>query len=190
MTFDVREVTGEWDYATLPDNVWLADGCWIERPQSFERFRSTSVPGLVLGEGVRVYGWSAFSVEETGFVTVGGGSVLVGAVLMCRNWIEIGRDVVISYQVTIADSDFHPRDSAQRRRDAEASAPSGDPADRPEIESRPVSIGDGAWIGIGAIILKGVRIGAGARVEAGAVVTRSVPAGAIVEGNPARISRR
>lgn len=190
MTFDVREVTGEWDYATLPDNVWLADGCWIERPQSFERFRSTNMPGLVLGEGVRVYGWSVFSVEATGTVAIGRGSVLVGAVVMCRERIEIGRDVVISYQVTIADSDFHPRDPAARRRDAEASAPSGDSADRPEIESRPVSIGDGVWIGIGAIILKGVRIGAGARVQAGAVVTRSVPDGAVVEGNPARMRRQ
>lgn len=189
MTFDVREVTGEWDYATLPDNVWLGDGCWIERPQSFERFRSTSMPGLILGERVRVYGWSAFSVEETGVVAVGGGSILVGAILMCRERIEIGRDVLISYQVTIADSDFHPRDPLLRRRDAEASAPSGDPAARPEIENRPVSIGDGAWIGIGAIILKGVQIGAGARVEAGAVVARSVPPGAVIEGNPARIRR-
>lgn len=189
MRFDVREVAGKWDYSTLPDNVWLAEGCWIERPQSFERFRSTSVPGLVLGEAVRVYGWSAFSVEATGVVAIGSGSVLVGAVLMCRERIEIGRDAVISYQVTIADSDFHPRDAAQRRRDAEASAPFGNPSTRPEIESRPVSIGDGAWIGIGAIILKGVQIGAGARVEAGAVVTRSVPPGAVVEGNPARIRR-
>lgn len=189
MTFDVREVTGEWDYATLPDNVWLGDGCWIERPQSFERFRSKNVPGLVLGEDVRVYGWSVFSVEATGVVAIGGASVLVGAVLMCQERIEIGRDVLISYQVTIADSDFHPRDPVQRRRDAEASAPFGNPSTRPEIESCPVSIGDGAWIGIGAIILKGVQIGAGARIEAGAVVARSVPPGAIAEGNPARIRR-
>lgn len=189
MTFDVREVTGEWDYATLPGNVHLGRDCWIEQPQIFKRFRSTRMPGAVLGESVHVYGWSAFSVEETGVVTVGGGSILVGAVLMCHELIEIGRDVVISYQVTIADSDFHPRDPVLRRRDAEASAPSGDPADRPEIESRPVSIGDGAWIGIGAIILKGVQIGAGARVEAGAVVSRSVPPGAVAEGNPARIRR-
>ncbi|MBO0681964.1 MAG: acyltransferase [Candidatus Dormibacteraeota bacterium] len=190
MTFDVREVTGQWDYGTLPENVRLGDGCWIERPQSFKDFRSTSMPGLVLGEDVRVYGSCAFGVEATGMVVVGRGSVLVGAVLMCRERIEIGRGVVISYMVTIADSDFHPLDPAQRRRDAEALAPFGNPADRPEIESRPVSIGDGAWIGIGAIILKGVQIGAGARVSAGAVVTRSVPPGAVAEGNPARILPR
>jgi acetyltransferase-like isoleucine patch superfamily enzyme len=190
MTFDVREVTGEWDYGRLPENVHLGSGCWIERPQCFERFRSMRVPGAVLGDGVRVYGWSVFNVGENGVVTVGAETVLAGAVFMCRERIDVGADVVISYQVTIADSDFHPRDPVQRRRDAEASAPSGDPAARPEIESRPVSIGDGAWIGIGAIILKGVRIGSGARVAAGAVVSRDVPAGALAEGNPARVAPR
>jgi acetyltransferase-like isoleucine patch superfamily enzyme len=190
MSFDVREVTGEWDYGRLPPNVRLGRDCWIERPQSLDRFRSTRMPGLVLGDGVRVYGWSVFNVEERAVVTVGEGSVLAGAVFMCREQITVGRDVVISYQVTIADSDFHPRDPAQRRRDAEASAPYGNPADRPEIDNRPVSIGDGAWIGIGAIILKGVQIGAGARVGAGAVVARDVPAGAVAEGNPAAVVRR
>jgi UDP-2-acetamido-3-amino-2,3-dideoxy-glucuronate N-acetyltransferase len=44
----------------------------------------------------------------------------------------------------------------------------------------------GAAIGSGAVVMAGVRIGAGALVGAGAVVTRDVPAGATVAGNPAR----
>jgi carbonic anhydrase/acetyltransferase-like protein (isoleucine patch superfamily) len=187
MSFDLRTVTGDWDYGTLPGNVRLGRGCWIERPESFERFRSTRTPGVVLGDDVVVYGWTMFNVEAGGTVTVGAGSVLVGAVLMCQEEIAVGRGVVISYQVTIADSDFHPRDAQERRRDAEASAPYGDPAARPPVDASPVRIGDDAWIGIGAIVLKGVRIGAGARVGAGAVVARDVPAGATVEGNPARV---
>lgn len=187
MSFDLRTVTGAWDYGALPANVRLGRGCWIERPQSFERFRSTRMPGAVLGDGVIVYGWTVFNVEPSGAVTVGEGSILVGAIFMCHQRIEVGRGVVLSYEVTIADSDFHPRDPAQRRRDAEASAPFAGPIERPEIDSRPVRIGDGAWIGIGAIILKGAQIGAGARVGAGAVVTRDVPANATVEGNPARV---
>jgi acetyltransferase-like isoleucine patch superfamily enzyme len=187
MSFDPRTVTGEWDYSELPGNVRLGRGCWIERPQSFERFRSTRTPGAALGDRVIVYGWSVFNVEPSGAVSVGDDSVLVGAVFMCQEEIVLGRGVVVSYQVTIADSDFHPRDPALRRQDAEASAPFGDRAARPEIESRPVRIGDGAWIGIGAIVLKGTQIGAGARVGAGAVVTADVPAGATVQGNPARV---
>jgi acetyltransferase-like isoleucine patch superfamily enzyme len=55
------------------------------------------------------------------------------------------------------------------------------------VETRPVTIADDVWIGIGAIVLKGVRIGRGARIAAGAVVTRDVPEGAMVAGNPARV---
>ena len=51
----------------------------------------------------------------------------------------------------------------------------------------PITIGDGAWIGTHASILKGVTIGAGAVVAAGAVVNKDVPENAIVAGIPARI---
>ena len=50
----------------------------------------------------------------------------------------------------------------------------------------PISIGDDAWLGGGAIVLAGVTIGEGAVVGAGSVVTRDVPAETVVAGNPAR----
>lgn len=46
---------------------------------------------------------------------------------------------------------------------------------------------EGCSIGAGAVVLPGIRIGAGAMVGAGAVVTRDVPAGSTVVGNPARM---
>ena len=51
----------------------------------------------------------------------------------------------------------------------------------------PVTIGADVWIGGGAIIMPGVKIGDGAIVGAGSVVTRDVPAGVTVVGNPTRI---
>ncbi|MGY3870633.1 sugar O-acetyltransferase [Aeromonas crassostreae] len=51
----------------------------------------------------------------------------------------------------------------------------------------PVTVEDRVWIGGGAILLPGVTVGREAIVGAGAVVTRDVPAGARVVGNPARI---
>ena len=50
-----------------------------------------------------------------------------------------------------------------------------------------VTIGDRAYIGSGAIIRQGLTIGAGATVGMGAVVTKNVPSGVAVVGNPAKI---
>ena len=49
-----------------------------------------------------------------------------------------------------------------------------------------ISIEGGAWIGNAAIILDGVSIGENAVIGAGSVVTRDVPGGGVVAGNPAR----
>jgi acetyltransferase-like isoleucine patch superfamily enzyme len=178
-------VTGGWDPSELPASVRLGRDCFIERKASFDRYRSILDPGLVLGDRVKVYTWSTFNIEPTGLLEVGNDCVLVGAVFMCAERITIGNRVIISYNVTLADSDFHPMDPDERRRDAVANSPSGDKCSRPKITTQPIEIADDVWIGIGAIILKGVRIGKGARVGVGAVITRDVPEGARVFGNPA-----
>lgn len=182
----LREMDGTWDYGTLPPNVRVGARCLIEGKASFERFLSRRDPGLVLGDDVTVHMYTGFGVEEDGVVEIGSGSVLVGAVLMCRERITIGRRVVLSYNVTIADSDFHPHDAALRRADCEAIAPKGDRR-RPAVTSKPVVLEDDVQVGVGAIVLKGVTVGAGARIGPAAVVTTDVPPGAVVVGNPARI---
>jgi phosphonate metabolism protein (transferase hexapeptide repeat family) len=50
-------------------------------------------------------------------------------------------------------------------------------------------MGNDVWIGHGAIVLPGVKLGNGAAVGAGTVVTKDVPAFAIVVGNPGRVLR-
>jgi len=60
---------------------------------------------------------------------------------------------------------------------------------RQALETRGgITIGDGAWLGYGVIVLDGVTIGAGAVVGAGSVVTEDVPENAIAVGNPAHIA--
>jgi acetyltransferase-like isoleucine patch superfamily enzyme len=181
-----KDITGGWDQAGLPKNIHVGADCYLERRDSFKRFRSTREPGLVLGDRVKVYTWTEFNIEPGGIAEVGDDSILVGTVFMCAESVRIGRRVIVSYNVTIADSDFHPREPEARKQDAIANAPGGDRSHRPTVIARPVVIEDDAWIGIGAIILKGVTIGRGARVGAGAVVTSDVSPGAHVAGNPAR----
>ena len=177
-----------WDRSPLPPNVVVGEGCRLERTaNTFAPFRSQRQPGLTLGRQVDVYHWTIFSVEAEGAIMVGDGSVLVGATFMCAERITVGRNVLISYNVTVADCDFHPLDPALRRVDAVANAPGGDRSQRPPLETAPVTIDDGAWLGIGAIVLKGVRIGARARIAAGSVITRDVPPGSSAAGNPAVI---
>lgn len=85
--------------------------------------------------------------------------------------VSIGEGTAIGPAVQILAAD-HPRDPGLRRQKLRF--------------GRPVTIGANVWIGGGAIILPGVTIGDDAIVGAGSVVTRDVPAGATVVGNPAR----
>jgi len=57
------------------------------------------------------------------------------------------------------------------------------------IYKRDVEVGSNVWIGYGACVLRGVRIGDNAIVGTSTVVTRSIPANAVVVGSPARILR-
>jgi maltose O-acetyltransferase len=88
--------------------------------------------------------------------------------------IEIGDDLQMGPAVQLYTA-FHPLDRQTRAAGLEY--------------ARPIRIGDGVWIGGGAIVLAGVTIGDGSVVGAGSVVRRDVPAGVVVAGNPARIIR-
>ncbi|MEM1303324.1 MAG: WcaF family extracellular polysaccharide biosynthesis acetyltransferase [Planctomycetota bacterium] len=55
-----------------------------------------------------------------------------------------------------------------------------------ELITKPITLADGAWVAARAVVLPGVELGPNAMAAAGSVVTKSVPAGVIVGGNPAR----
>ena len=85
--------------------------------------------------------------------------------------VTIGDDVQIGPNVQLL-TPTHPLDAELRRAKWES--------------AEPITIGDNAWLGGGAVILPGVTVGEDAVVGAGAVVTRDVPPGAVVVGSPAR----
>src|SRR5581483_11095863 len=91
--------------------------------------------------------------------------------------ITIGNHVLIANHVLINGYDGHPLDPIARAA-GQGPGPDG---------HGPIRIGDYAWIGSRAIILKNVSIGRGGVVASGSVVTKDVPELAVVAGNPARI---
>ncbi len=90
--------------------------------------------------------------------------------------VEIEAEVFIGHGVQFIN-DRHPR----------ATNPDGTPQTEADWLLERTIVRRGASIGTGATIMGGLEIGARATVGAGAVVTRSVPPGATVAGNPARL---
>ncbi len=139
---------------------------------------------LVLGDGVQLSGRSTFAgaVRNDGRrprLVVGNDSYLGHRLIITADdEVTIGAHVRIADDVYLCGYDAHPFDPHARRSQPGPVDYSG--------QSR-IVIEDDAWICRGVMMLKGVRIGAGAIVGAHAVVTKDVPAGAIVAGNPARV---
>lgn len=177
---------GHWLSGTLPDNVRIGLDSVITGDLAFKRFHSRHETGLAIGAHCTLDGVH-FAVGEEGQVRIGDYCYMNNAVLLCELELQIGNYVMIGWNATIADTDFHPIEPAQRILDALACSPMGKDRVRPPIVRQLVVIEDDVWIGPNATIVKGVRIAAGAFVEAGAVVTRDVPPRTRVMGNPAQI---
>jgi acetyltransferase-like isoleucine patch superfamily enzyme len=107
--------------------------------------------------------------------------------LLCELSVRIGNYVVIGWNTTLTDADFHPLAPALRIADAIACSPLGAGRPRPAIPCHPIVIEDDVWIGPNVTILKGVRIGSGSFIEPGSLITRSVPPRSRVAGNPAEV---
>ena len=185
----IEQKPGVWAQGELPPNVKLGLGTVITADYAFKRFRSRTNPGLTVGENATMDGVH-FAIGEEGTVDIGDFCYFTNAVLLCEAAIHIGNYVVIGWNATIADTDFHPLDPAQRIADAIACSPLGEGRARPAIPRQPVTIEDDVWIGPNATILKGVRIGTGSFIEPGSLITQDVPPGSRMLGNPAQIIGR
>lgn len=183
-----RRVEQDWWAHPIPPGVAWGEGFYCETAQIFRHFKSEKPHAVTLGDHVSCYAGCSFAIGKNGTCSVGDYTLLNGALIMAEERVEIGSYCLISWNVGIADSDFHPIDPAQRKLDSLALAPYGkDRPPRPVIRTAPVRIADNVWIGMGALILKGVTIGENSVIAAGAIVTKSVPANVIVAGNPAVI---
>ena len=114
---------------------------------------------------------------------IGEGTRIWSALGIC-----IGNRVLIAHNVTILDSLTHPISATARHAHYREIIASGHPHDL-DLDERIVQIADDVWIGCSSVVLRGVSIGAGAIVGAGSVVMEDVPAWTVVGGNPARVIR-
>jgi len=89
--------------------------------------------------------------------------------------VTLEDEVFIGHNVTFTN-DRYPRATINGQLQSEA-----------DWKCIPTLVKRGASIGSGATLLCGITIGENAMVGAGSVVTRDVPAGAVVAGNPARV---
>jgi acetyltransferase-like isoleucine patch superfamily enzyme len=123
---------------------------------------------FIIGDNVILHRNTGFYLDSSEAVIEIGDHTLINrrSEIMCKKHVKIGRHCAISWDVSIMDTDYH-------RIEGTAS-------------SKPTVIEDHVWIGNKSIILKGVTIGKGAIVAAGSVVSRDVPAHALVAGVPAK----
>lgn len=108
-------------------------------------------------------------IGKNAVLELGSGYIMDKLSLQCLYNIKIGHNVMISRDVVIRDSDSHQILNGTHN----------------PIQA--ITIGDHVWIGMRAIILKGVTIGDGAIIAAGSIVTKDVPARTLVAGIPAKV---
>ena len=177
-------------------------------------FYQKKINKLNIGHSARLRGLPIFSIIQGSYLSIGANSYLIsrsrntalgvnhpviirtlginsslkigdkfsasGVTICCVNNIQIGNRVMLGANVTIVDTDFHSLDPELRFSECDLS----------HASSAPVVIEDDVFIGMNAIILKGVTIGCGSVISAGAIVTKDVARSTIVGGNPATLIKK
>lgn len=155
----------------LGANVTIDDNCLIDA-------RGAGENGLII-EADAIVNRNTMIQSKSGPVRIGKGtSIGSNSVLVSLGGVNIDESVLIAGGVYI---------SAGAYNFANKDVPI---MDQSSYTKSPITIGAGAWVGTGAIILDGITIGKGAVIGAGAVVTKDVPEHSIAVGVPARIVKR
>lgn len=171
-----------WFYRRLSTNRPHLQGCKMRQPLM------CAGKGRIALQGVQLGYWPSPGFlngciyiearEASAQVSIGAGTILNNnaAIIAEKGRIDIGRNRLIGRNFSVVDSDFHGLSVAERRSGVHSTAD--------------VRIEDEVFIGNDVTLLKGVSVGYGAVIGSGAVVVRDVEANAVYAGNPARLIRR
>jgi len=154
------------EYTCISDDVQLGKNVKLSK--------FINLYGCYIGENTRI---GAF-VEIQKNARIGKNCKISSHTFICEG-VTIKDNVLVGHNVTFIN-DTYPH----------ATNPDGTLQTEKDWEIEPIVVNNGASIGSGATILANVTIGEKAIIGAGSVVTRDVPSGAIVAGNPARILRK
>ena len=129
---------------------------------------------LYIGDDCIVNNTSIILDNESSEIRIGNKTSIAKAQIVSLESykIEIGEDCMLSYDIEIRNTDSHKiYDKNTNKRINEGNS---------------INIGNHVWLGMRAIILKGVNIGDNSIVAAGSIVTKDVKANTIISGNPAK----
>jgi len=131
-------------------------------------------PNVSLSAGVS----PAQDLGDREIVSIGDGCLVgKGSGIVAHERVEIGDNVFTGHHVYITDANHGYEDTHV-------------PIGQQFAPPRPVSVGEGSWLGHGSIVLPGAEIGRHVVVGAGSVVTGALPDFCVAVGNPARVIRR
>jgi acetyltransferase-like isoleucine patch superfamily enzyme len=178
--WETARASRAWLTSTIGAALWLR-GCDRvgAKTRTFWRPHIENRGRIIIGSGVRLNShWAPIELVTgaEGLLEIADGAFInYGTLISAHKHVRIGRNVMVGNYSIVADTEIPGI---------------GEPSGAPLLESRPVDIGDGAWLAARVTVLPGTHIGAGAVIAAGSVVSGEIPERAIAGGIPARILRR
>jgi UDP-2-acetamido-3-amino-2,3-dideoxy-glucuronate N-acetyltransferase len=158
---------------TAPEGSWRRIAADVRLGRNVRVFDFTNLYGCEIGDDVRI---GAFVEIQKG-AKIGNRCKISSHTFICEG-VTLEDEVFVGHHVVFTN-DLYPR----------ATNEEGQLQTERDWECIPTLVKRGASIGSGAVLLCGITVGENSVIGAGSVVTRDVPPGAIVAGNPARIIR-